>query len=104
VPAPQILLAPAGCFSVTWKVFRQSDNANMVDTYPSIFSISSAGLVGVTHSVTDFAQRNARMALLLSDTNYYFEGTLDDSASTLTSQFSFSLTFQDDCLNASIVP
>ena len=41
IDLPVLTTSPAGCFSITWKVLRASDNVDMEGLLPSNFAISS---------------------------------------------------------------
>ena len=63
----------------------------------SVYAISGSNLV-LSHTVSDFSQRKT----LFGSDVYYFIGTTSDSHSTQTSQFSFTIDFQDACQSATI--
>ena len=91
-----------GCsYSVDWKVYRTSDDADMVITLPSNFEIDTNNdRLSVSHTLGDFTER---LSLYTGGIEgYYFEGTFDDDAATLTPKYSFTIDFQDDCQTATI--
>ena len=77
---PTLSSAALSCFSVDWKVHRQTDNSDMVTTMPSAFSMGLAEMT-LTHTASDIA---ARKSLFDSGQNYYFEGTVSAEASPTT--------------------
>ena len=71
---------PSGCFTVSWKVFRASDNQDMEVAMPSVFSVGATDLT-FTHTEANYVDR----LTLFGENDYYFQGTLDDSTSKTTS-------------------
>ena len=55
----------------------------------------------LTHVVSDYAER---LALFDSGSNFYFIGTVSNATPATTSQFSFSMIFNDACRTATVVP
>ena len=96
---PSMTYTPDGCFSITWKVYRSSDDQDMEIILPLQFLMDTAGLaVAFTGNFAD------RLTLFSNGpVSYYFEGTFSDTASTLTPYFPFTIDWTDDCQAATVV-
>ena len=70
---PIVTYNPANCQTLTWDVYRTSDDANMQTAMPSTFSISGAVLT-ITHYQSNIENRK----MLYGENNYYFKGTIVD--------------------------
>ena len=90
IPLPaNPMIKPIGCnFSITWKVRRASDDADMTVLLPLNFAISNPNLV-VTHSPDNYPWRHS----LFSTTSFYFQGTVSDAGATKTTKMSFTIAF-----------
>ena len=84
---PVVTYTPASCLTLTWKVYRASDNANMETLMPSTFSITSE--LTITHYESNYSIRKS----LYGEDNYYFKGYLDDLTLKETSDFAFAINF-----------
>ena len=82
IPLPTLSSAAQGCYTVSWNIYRQSDDADMEATLGSVFTIVGDTHLAVSHDVSDYAQR---LALFASGSNYYFVGTVSDATPASTS-------------------
>ena len=72
IELPTLAISPSGCYTTTWKVYRTSDDKDMVVESPLKFSFTSTSLV----YTLDINSASDRLSLLGSET-YYLQGTTD---------------------------
>ncbi len=86
------------CYTTTWTVHLKSDDSDMTVAQPGVFAIADPNLT-LTHTVSDVAQRKS----LFGFSTYYFIGSTSTTpTATITSQFEFTIDFQDACQSSTI--
>ena len=107
VTRPIAEVTPTLCSVSGWSV-HSTDGIDLAD-YPTLFDTSSTGDLVLLAAVDDIAER-----LSLFDAfgnggnplgyNFYFEGALSDTDQTKTDKYFFTITLQDPCRSATILP
>jgi len=77
VRMPTVTYTPTLCITLTWKVFRKSDNMEVSSAMSQVFNVGATELT-VTHSKDNFSRRKD----LFGEDNgeFYWKGFLDDFA------------------------
>ena len=98
ITLPTLTISILGCYTTTWTVHLKSDNSDMTVSKPGVFAIADPNLA-LTHSVSDLAQRKS----LFGSSTYYFIGSTSTTpTATISSQFEFTIDFQDVCQSSTI--
>ena len=99
IALPTLTISPDLCYATVWSVFRLTDNQNMVTAAPTSFTFLDPNLI-ITHDVASFTKR---FWFFEKSSTFYFKGTTETAAPTHSSQFQFTIDFQDACRTSTII-